>query len=111
MNYLGVKVDSDANGALQDIHWAHGSFGYFSTYTIGNLAAAQIWHSYCLYDPGYKQTLQQGNLAKIRTWLTKNIYCHGGLYPPAELLQRICGEALNANYFIEYLKSKPEFSR
>ena len=111
MNYLGVKVDSDANGALQDIHWAHGSFGYFPTYTIGNLAAAQIWHSYCLYDPGYKQTLQQGNLTKIRTWLTKNIYCHGGLYPPAELLQRICGEALNANYFIEYLKSKPEFSR
>ena len=109
-NYLGVKVDSDANGVLQDIHWAHGSFGYFPTYTIGNLAAAQIWHSYCLYDTDYRQTLQQGNLAKIRQWLTENIYCHGAVYPPAELMQRVCGEALNARYFVEYLKNKPEFS-
>ena len=109
-NYLGVKVDSDANGVLQDIHWAHGSFGYFPTYTIGNLAAAQIWHSYCLYDTDYRQTLQQGNLAKIRKWLTENIYCHGAVYPPAELMQRVCGETLNARYFIEYLKNKPEFS-
>jgi len=108
-NYLGVKVDSDANGVLQDIHWAHGSFGYFPTYTLGNLAAAQIWHSYCLYDTDYKQTLQQGNLAKIRKWLTENIYCHGAFYPPAELLQRVCGESLNSNYFIEYLKNKSEF--
>jgi carboxypeptidase Taq len=110
-NYLGVTVDSDANGVLQDIHWAHGSFGYFPTYTIGNLAAAQIWHRYCLYDTGYTQTLQQGNLGKIRQWLTDTIYCHGASYPPAELLQRVCGEALNSDYFIAYLKNKPEFSR
>ncbi len=109
-NYLGVKVDSDANGVLQDIHWAHGSFGYFPTYTLGNLAAAQIWHTYCLYDTDYKQTLQQGNLAKIRKWLTENIYCHGAFYPPADLLQKVCGESLNSNYFIEYLKNKSEFS-
>jgi len=108
-NYLGVKVDSDANGVLQDIHWAHGSFGYFPTYTLGNLAAAQIWHSYCLYDTDYKKTLQQGNLAKIRKWLTENIYCHGAFYPPAELLQRVCGESLNSSYFLKYLKNKSEF--
>jgi carboxypeptidase Taq len=108
--YLGVRVDADANGVLQDIHWAHGSFGYFPTYTIGNLAAAQIWQSYCLYDPGYRQTLQQGNLAKIRQWLTENIYCHGAFYPPAELLQRVCGEPLRSSYFIKYLRNKPEFS-
>ncbi len=109
-NYLGVRVDSDANGVLQDIHWAHGSFGYFPTYTIGNLAAAQIWQSYCRYDTGYMQTLQQGNLARIRQWLTANIYRHGAIYPPAELLQKVCGEPLNSSYFIEYLKNKPEFS-
>ncbi len=109
-NYLGVTVDSDANGVLQDIHWAHGSFGYFPTYTIGNLAAAQIWHRYCLNDTDCRQTLQQGKLAKIRKWLTDNIYCHGALYPPAELLRRVCGEELNSSYFIEYLKNKPEFS-
>jgi len=106
--YLGVRVDSDANGVLQDIHWAHGSFGYFPTYTIGNLAAAQIWQIYCLYDTDWKQTLQQGNLARIRQWLTENIYGHGALYPPAELLQRVCGEPLNSSYFIAYLKNKTE---
>jgi len=110
-HYLDVAVDSDANGVLQDIHWAHGSFGYFPTYTIGNLAAAQIWHTYCIYNPEYKKTLQQGKLDKIRNWLTENIYRHGALYPPAELLQRVCGEPLNSRYFLEYLKNKPEFSQ
>ena len=109
-DYLGVNVDSDANGVLQDIHWAHGSFGYFPTYTIGNLAAAQIWRAYCRYDTDWAQTLQQGRLARIRKWLTDNIYCHGACYPPAELLQRVCGEPLNSSYFIEYLKNKPELS-
>jgi len=108
--YLNVGVDSDANGVLQDIHWAHGSFGYFPTYTIGNLAAAHIWHTYCIYDPDYRKTLQQGKLDKIRNWLTDNIYRHGAFYPPAELLQKVCGEPLNSKYFMEYLKNKPEFS-
>ncbi|UCD66042.1 MAG: carboxypeptidase M32 [Deltaproteobacteria bacterium] len=107
--YLGVKVDSDANGVLQDIHWAHGSFGYFPTYTIGNLAAAQIWNTYCRCDSDFKKTLQQGKLQKIRKWLTENIYCHGAFYPPAELLQKVCGEPLNTTYFVNYLKTKPEF--
>jgi carboxypeptidase Taq len=109
LRYLGLEIDSDANGVLQDIHWAHSSLGYFPTYTIGNLAAAQIWHSYCLYDTDYKQTLQHGNLAKIRQWLTENIYCHGAVFPPAQLLQRVCNETLNPKSFIEYLRNKPEF--
>ena len=109
-DYLGLIVDSDANGVLQDIHWAHGSFGYFPTYTIGNLAAAQIWQHYCLSDPDYRQTLQHGQLAKIRQWLTDKIYCHGAIYPPAELLQRVCGEPLSSCYFVDYLKNKAEFS-
>jgi carboxypeptidase Taq len=108
--YLNLEVDSAANGVLQDIHWAHGSIGYFPTYTIGNLAAAQIWHKYCLYDPDYKKTLQQGNLKKIRLWLTENIYHHGALYPPAELLRKVCGDPLQSSYFIKYLKNKSEFS-
>ncbi len=106
-HYLDVRVDSDANGVLQDIHWAHGSLGYFPTYTIGNLASAQIWNRYCSFDPDYKETLLQGNLTKIRNWLTENIYRHGAFYPPAELLLNICGESLNSEYFIEYLKNKP----
>jgi len=108
--YLDVEVDSDANGVLQDIHWAHGSIGYFPTYTIGNLASAQIWQTYCRFDPEFRQTIMQGKLDGIRNWLTENIYRHGALYPPAELLKNVCGEPLNSRYFIEYLKNKTEFS-
>ena len=109
-HYLNVTVDSDSNGVLQDIHWAHGSFGYFPTYTIGNLAAAQIWQSYCRFDPEHQQTLKQGKLDTIRNWLTESIYSHGAFYPPAELLLKVCGKPLDSKYFIEYLKNKPEFS-
>jgi carboxypeptidase Taq len=108
--YLNLEVDSQANGVLQDIHWAHSSFGYFPTYTIGNLAAAQIWHYYCGSYPDYEKTLQQGNLQKIRQWLTDNIYRYGALYPPAELLHKICGEPLTSSYFLDYLKTKKELS-
>jgi carboxypeptidase Taq len=108
-DYLGVKIDSDANGVLQDIHWAHGSFGYFPTYTIGNLAAAQIWQAYCRFDPDHQQTIRHGELAKIRQWLTDNIYCHGAVFQPAVLMERVCGEKLNSRYFVDYLKSKKEY--
>jgi len=108
--YLDLEVDSEMNGVLQDIHWAHSSIGYFPTYTIGNLAAAQIWHYYRLFDADYKKNLQHGQLKKIRLWLTENIYRHGALYPPAELIQKVCGEPLKSDYFIDYLNSKTEFS-
>ena len=107
-DYLGVQVDSDANGVLQDIHWAHGSFGYFPTYTIGNLAGAQIWRAYCRFDPDYQQTIRHGELAKVRQWLTDNIYCHGAIFQPAVLMEKVCGEQLNSRYFFDYLKDKEE---
>ena len=105
-NYLGVKVPSDSDGVLQDIHWAHGSFGYFPTYTIGNLCSAQIWHAYCLFDQEHETTISHGNFEKIRQWLSQQIYQHGSVYQPHELLLRVTGEELNPNYFLRYLKKK-----
>jgi carboxypeptidase Taq len=104
--YLGVEVDSDADGVLQDIHWAHGSFGYFPTYTIGNLASAQIWEAYKKYDPAFTQTLAEGNLTKIREWLVREIHGHGGVYLPEELLTRVTGAPLSARPFLAYLEEK-----
>ncbi len=104
--YLGVTVPDDRSGVLQDIHWSHGSIGYFPTYTIGNLAAAQFWNSYCCADPDWRQTISTSNLARIREWLTENVYCHGAIYPPAELLARVTGERLTSRYFLEYLERK-----
>lgn len=109
-DYLGVTVeaepDADAKGVLQDIHWAHGSFGYFPTYTIGNLAAAQIWQKYRTFDPQHQQTLASGDLHKIRTWLTDHIYRHGAIYPPQTLLKNVTGEKLAAASFVSYLRQK-----
>jgi carboxypeptidase Taq len=109
-NYLDVSfagvADADAKGVLQDVHWAHGSFGYFPTYTIGNLAAAQFWDSYCRFDPDYRQTLASGNLKKIRDWLRANIYSHGAVYTPEELLTKVTGEKLSEGYFLRYLNNK-----
>lgn len=108
--YLGVSVESDANGVLQDVHWAHGSLGYFPTYTIGNLAAAQIWQVYKQFDPVYEDTLRAGDLKKIRQWLTEKIYRHGSVYPPKELLKMVTGEELNSSHFITYLNNKYSWS-
>jgi carboxypeptidase Taq len=104
--YLGVDVPSDANGCLQDIHWSHGTLGYFPTYTLGNLASAQIWNAYKKYDPEYKNTLTSGNLKKIREWLTENMYQYGSVYQPKELLKRITGEEYDSRYLVEYLREK-----
>jgi len=104
--HLGVEVDSNANGVLQDVHWAHGALGYFPTYTIGNLAAAQIWRSYCAVDPDHHRTVATGNLGKIRSWLTDHIYRHGAVHQPDLLLRMVTGEPLNSRYFMEYLREK-----
>ncbi|OGQ85410.1 MAG: hypothetical protein A2512_00195 [Deltaproteobacteria bacterium RIFOXYD12_FULL_56_24] len=104
--YLGVEVESDADGVLQDIHWSHGSFGYFPTYTIGNLAAAQIWEAYKRYDPGFERTIAEGDLAKIREWQGREIHGHGSIYLPEELLVRVTGAPLAARPFLAYLEEK-----
>ncbi len=108
--YLSVSVENneklDANGVLQDIHWAHGSFGYFPTYTIGNLAAAQIWNTYCEFDPSHNQTILSGDLNTIKNWLESHIYCHGAIYKPSKLLKKVTGNHLKSDFFVDYLSNK-----
>jgi len=104
--YLGVEVESDADGVLQDIHWSHGSFGYFPTYTIGNLAAAQIWEAYKRYDPDFSQTIGAGNLDAVQAWLVREIHAHGSVYLPQDLLKRVTGAPLSAQPFLAYLEKK-----
>nr|MDA8164920.1 carboxypeptidase M32 [Desulfobacteraceae bacterium] len=103
---LDVRVERDAEGVLQDIHWSHGSFGYFPTYTIGNLAAAQIWEAYRGFDPHPEETLRRGDLARVRSWLAERIYRHGSIYPPAELIAAVTGRPLAADSFLSYLATK-----
>ena len=104
--YLGVKVPNDREGVLQDVHWSDGSFGYFPTYALGNLYAAQFAHTAKQKIPAFEAQLKKGNFAPLREWLRKNIHAHGKTYSSAALVKEVTGEPLHAQYFIRYLEEK-----
>ena len=104
--YLGVKVPDDKQGCLQDVHWSHGSFGYFATYSIGSLYAAQFWNTITKAHPNIQNELSIGNSTEIFHWLQKNIYPHGRYFTSSELCKKATGEILNPQYFIEYISNK-----
>ncbi|HTX44144.1 MAG TPA: carboxypeptidase M32 [Methanocella sp.] len=104
--YLGIPVPDDARGCLQDIHWAVGSFGYFPTYALGNLYAAQFWAAIRWRVPGLEECIASGDTGPLLGWLRKNVHRHGKRYRAAELLEKATGEKLNEDYFIGYVKEK-----
>ncbi|HHY73532.1 MAG TPA: carboxypeptidase M32 [Bacillus bacterium] len=104
--YLGVKPKHDGEGVLQDVHWAGGSFGYFPSYALGYIYAAQFRVAMLKDFPNYHELLQTGNLHPIKEWLTKNIHQYGKLKKPLEILKDVTGEGLNSDYLIRYLEEK-----
>lgn len=104
--YLGVDVPSDDQGVLQDIHWSHGSFGYFPTYSLGSFYAAQFYAAARKAIPELEAEIEKGNMAPLLRWLRENIHQHGRLYTAAELCQNVTGEALNFKYFMDYARAK-----
>ncbi|MBL0386012.1 carboxypeptidase M32 [Tumebacillus sp. ITR2] len=104
--YLGVRPDNDTNGVLQDIHWAGGAFGYFATYSLGNIYAAQLEAAISREIPKYKELVAAGDLTELKAWLTDKVYRHGKALKPAEIIYRATGEEINAKYLIQYLESK-----
>lgn len=106
MKYLGVQPPTDTLGVLQDSHWSGGAFGYFPSYTLGAIYACQFYRTMMNDLPDTENNIEMGNFAPIRSWLNEKIHSQGRLYTPQQLVQRVTGEALNPNYFIEYLKNK-----
>lgn len=104
--YLGIKPENGAVGVLQDIHWSQGLFGYFPTYTLGNLYSVQLFNQAKKDIPDLEEKISNGNLHALKEWLNKNVHEYGKLYPAKELTQKITGEALNPDYFVKYLKNK-----
>lgn len=104
--YLGITPPSDALGVLQDIHWSQGGFGYFPSYSLGNLYAAQLLNTMEQKLPHFFDDIANGNFSTIREWLRENIHQYGKLYTPAELIQNVTGEELNAKYLVDYLEQK-----
>jgi len=104
--YLGVKVPDDAQGVLQDIHWAHGSIGYFPTYTLGSFYAAQFYATAEKEIPELSKKIASGELLPLKAWLNEKIHKHGRLMGAEELCAAVTGEPLNYQYFHTYLEAK-----
>lgn len=106
--HLGVEVPNDKLGCLQDIHWPSGAFGYFPSYTLGAMTAAQLYrHLKAEVMPDIEERIKSGNFDGIKNWLKTEIHEVGSLYPSLdELLEKVTGEPLNPTYFLEYLEEK-----
>jgi len=104
--YLGVKVPDDKRGCLQDVHWSHGSFGYFATYSLGSLYAAQLYAAISKETDSIETEIAQGNNEPVLHWLKENIYPYGRYYTSEELCKKATGETLNSTHFINYATKK-----
>jgi carboxypeptidase Taq len=104
--YLGLTPPDDTQGVLQDIHWSIGIMGYFPTYSIGNLLAAQLWEKATAEIPEIPNQLARGDCGPLLGWLRAKIHRHGRKYLPNELIHRATGEPVQSRAFLSYLTAK-----
>ena len=88
-DYLGISVPDDAHGVLQDVHWAGGMFGYFPTYSLGNVIAGQLWDRITAELPDVEEGIRRGELTALRDWLRGNLHRHGNKFMPKELIEKV----------------------
>lgn len=106
-DYLDVEVPSDEKGCLQDVHWSDGSFGYFPSYTLGAMYAAQFFKYAQEQVPTLHSDIARGDFSTLQAWLKENVHSRGSLYPSAdELCLKVTGEKLNPRIFLNYLEDK-----
>jgi len=104
--YLGVDVPDDRRGCLQDIHWSMASMGYFPTYTLGNLYAAQFFEKALADIPDLHAQFEQGEFGALKGWLTTNIHGQGMRYHAADLCKVVTGKAPTADPLMRHLEGK-----
>jgi carboxypeptidase Taq len=104
--WLGVTVPDDKRGCLQDVHWSHGSFGYFPTYSLGSFYAAQFFAAAENQLTGLHEAIGAGNTAPLLAWLREHIHRWGRRYTSEELCQKATGKSLEIKYFLDYLLGK-----
>ncbi|MCW5756326.1 MAG: carboxypeptidase M32 [Phycisphaeraceae bacterium] len=103
---LGLDVPDDAHGCLQDVHWSFGLFGYFPTYTLGNLYAAQFWETIRQRMPGLDAEFTRGDFSQLLQWLNQNIHGHGRRYRAGELCEMVTRRPLESRPLLDYLSVK-----
>lgn len=104
--YLGLDVPSDSQGCLQDIHWSHGAMGYFPTYALGNLYAAQLFEQIETDLPSIWQQVEAGEFSGLLGWLREHIHHHGRRILPAQLVERATGKPPSPKPYLNYLRKK-----
>jgi carboxypeptidase Taq len=104
--YLGVDVPDDKRGCLQDVHWSHGSFGYFPTYSLGSMYAAQFFSFIQKEFPQTNTEITPAETRKILDWLRQHIHAFGRKYTSEQLCEKITGTKLDSSYFVKYLLHK-----
>jgi carboxypeptidase Taq len=107
-DYLGIDVPDDRRGCLQDVHWSFGLIGYFPTYTLGNLYAAQFWETIQQAIPDLDKQIAKGQFLELKEWLNTNIHRHGRRYLAGELCKKVTGKELSAEPLLRHLTSKAE---
>jgi carboxypeptidase Taq len=104
--YLGVTPPTDAEGVMQDIHWAAGLIGYFPSYTIGNVASAQLFEAARRASPDLLDQIRRGEFAPLLGWLREHVHAHGRKFFPQALLTRATGSGLTPEPYLRYLREK-----
>ncbi|MEM3731418.1 MAG: carboxypeptidase M32 [Candidatus Bathyarchaeia archaeon] len=104
--YLGVKIENDSEGVMQDTHWASGLYGYFPSYALGNIYSGQILAAMEKEIADWRKSIEKGNFNQIKNWLIKNVYSYGNLYDPMDLIRKITGKKLDVKPYLEYLNEK-----
>jgi len=107
-DYFGLEVDKDSNGCLQDVHWSDGSLGYFPTYALGNMFAAQFWVQAQKDVPGVEDDFARGEFGRLLKWLSENIHDQGMKYTGAKLCEKVTGQPVSHRSLIDYLYAKYE---
>jgi len=104
--WVGVTPKSDAEGVLQDVHWAGGMFGYFPSYCLGNMIAAQLWVAVQRAIPDITDDFTRGDFARLLGWLRENIHHQGRRYDTRKLVQKVTGEKISPAHLLKYLRDR-----
>jgi carboxypeptidase Taq len=104
--YLHVEFDNDAEGVMQDVHWSHGYFGYFQSYSLGNIYAGMFLEKMERDFGSWMEEVEKGNPRVAIDWLKDNVQCHGALYDPEVLVERVTGKAPTVEPFVQYIRRR-----
>jgi carboxypeptidase Taq len=103
---VGLEPSTDRAGVLQDVHWSDGAFGYFPSYCLGNLLAAQLWYRALTLRPGLEEEFARGDFSWLLAWLRAEVHTQGRRFDALELARRVTGEELSPRAFVRYLRER-----